>query len=216
LGSRGGKGNIKENAMTEEKEKGVLVVPDPAVAIPNTAIRNVLTAANLAKDWFADAVSEAESETESVVASVRREIVFVVCFAESYIFEWTRDVAGPGEAIKYFEKRDGHWEKLKDRWKEVPLRLFEKELIRTETEPRIDWGNDMRQVMDFRHGLVHGAASIPLGLEDEQEKPEPTLNELEEKGQGWALGVVLDLVEQLHKKTQTPMPDYLKNYLKKR
>ncbi|MDY7041405.1 MAG: hypothetical protein SVX38_11130 [Chloroflexota bacterium] len=175
---------------------------------------NVLSAANLAKDWFADAVNEAQSETEDAIASVRREIVFVVCFAESYIFEWARDVAGMGEVTKYFVKKDNRWEKLKVRWKEVPLRLFEEGLVKTETEPRIDWG-DMGVVTTYRHGLVHGAASIPVGLEDEREKPEPTLNDLNKKGQGWALGVVLDLVKQLHDKTQTPMPDYLKNYFKK-
>ena len=41
-----------------------------------------------ARDWFDDAFNETRVSDHR---SRRREILFSVCFAESYLFEWVRD-----------------------------------------------------------------------------------------------------------------------------
>lgn len=179
-----------------------------------TASAYIVAEANLAKEWFADMVREAERQTEDIVGAIRREIVFAVCFAESYIFEWAREVAGSHEVIKYFKFREP-FEDVKQKWKTVPAELHEKGLIDTESEPSIDWGQ-MGEVTKYRHGLVHGAASIPSGLkteEDEPPQPMPTLSHLRRRGQRWALAAVLKVVEQLHRETDTPLPEYLEDVL---
>ena len=45
--------------------------------------------ASFSKDWFGDALREA-GDMNSMDAR-RREIVFAVCIAENYLFEWVRD-----------------------------------------------------------------------------------------------------------------------------
>ena len=46
--------------------------------------------ASFARAWFSDALEEAGVVNDSDAR--RREIVFAVCFAESYLLEWVRDV----------------------------------------------------------------------------------------------------------------------------
>jgi len=186
---------------------------------PEVGKPTLLTAANLAKEWFADMVREAERQTEDDIGAIRREIVFAACFMESYIFEWARDVAGMDKVVEHFRLKKDDYETVKDRWKEVPVRLHkkmpEKELIASESEFCIDWG-DMGLVTKYRNGLVHGKASIPNGLkraEDGPPPPEPTLRDLLQKGQGWALESVLKVVGQLHEQTGTPVPEYLEDHL---
>lgn len=81
----------------------------------------VWIAASFAREWFADALREAAGSDEQ---SRRREIVFSVCFVESYLFEWTRDRVGPKEATDtYFPP--GVWSGVRDRWKRVMKALEE-------------------------------------------------------------------------------------------
>jgi hypothetical protein len=44
---------------------------------------------SFASDWLSDAKSEAATPLSA--ASRRREVLFAVCFAESYLYEWVRD-----------------------------------------------------------------------------------------------------------------------------
>jgi hypothetical protein len=52
-------------------------------------IAAVWLTASFAREWFNDAVHEAR--TGGDIQAKRREIVFAVSFAESYLFEWVRD-----------------------------------------------------------------------------------------------------------------------------
>jgi hypothetical protein len=49
---------------------------------------------NFSEDWYLDSLHEARSAKNGpdVHNSIRREIIFSVCFLESYIFEWVRDM----------------------------------------------------------------------------------------------------------------------------
>ncbi len=121
-----------------------------------------------------------------------------------------------GKVVEYFELEKDHYETVKERWKKVPLRLHKAELIEPQSEPSIDWGQ-MGLVTKYRDGLVHGGASIPAGLKgdegDDPPQPQPSIEGLKRKGQGWALDSVLQVVRQLHEQTDTPVPEYLKDHL---
>lgn len=174
---------------------------------------DLLVAANSAERWFADMVRETQPETGGATDSIRREVVIAVCFAESYIFEWARDVMGR-DALQYFGLENG-FEDVKRKWKRVPVDLYEAGVIEAASKPDIDW-REMGKVTEYRNGLVHGAASIPRaskGCAEEAVKPMRRLSELSGRGQGWALQAVLKVVEQLHQQTGTPIPDYLQGYL---
>lgn len=45
--------------------------------------------ASFSKDWFGDALREAGGMNS--MDARQREIVFTVCIAENYLFEWVRD-----------------------------------------------------------------------------------------------------------------------------
>lgn len=107
------------------------------------------------------------------------------------------------------------YETVEQRWRRVPLRLHTAGLIDSEAEPHLCW-DQMRELIAFRNGLVHGKASLPSGLKDRGDRsppPEPTVEQLRRRGQGWALDSVLEVVGQLHKQTGTPVPTYVEDHL---
>ena len=111
----------------DEKRRDVTVTPPPALAVSVTdgtritdeARGSIIT--HWAKAWFADALDEAK-KTQDPQAR-RREILFAVCFAESYLFEWVRDVvlAGkdPEDLNRYFPPVPRRWRRLPEKWKKV-------------------------------------------------------------------------------------------------
>lgn len=199
---------------SQKKPEPNIIQMDAAQTGTSTFLAYILVEANLAKEWLADTLKEADRETADTIGSIRREIVFAVSFAESYIFEWARDVAGSTQVLQYFNHNEP-FETVKQRWQRVPVRLHQAELIKTESKPTINWGT-MGEVTQYRNGLVHGVASIPSGLKSEKPeppKPTPTLADLSRRGQGWALSAVLNVAGQLHRQTDTPPPQYLKDYI---
>ena len=61
--------------------------------------------ASWASRWFADASREAHIGPD--VDARRREIVFAVCFVESYLFEWTRALVKPRAVFFIFPRKTG-------------------------------------------------------------------------------------------------------------
>jgi hypothetical protein len=77
---------------------------------------------SFAPEWFKDALSEARTGQDH--HSRRREILFAVCFVESYLFEWVRDEALNREfdqLNKYFPPGDRRG--ICERWKAVTKQL---------------------------------------------------------------------------------------------
>jgi hypothetical protein len=71
---------------------------------------------------------------------------------------------------------------------------------------------DWDRLLDYRNGLVHARASRPKsGAESKEQKPSPELQELDQLGPGWALGVVIERVRRLHRAVGTPVPDWVVN-----
>jgi hypothetical protein len=85
--------------------------------------------ANFAEAWLSDALQEPRRGVEHHAR--RREIMFAVCFVESYLYEFVRDHVYHGryEVLSdYFPLDDQRG--IRDRWKEVLKALFDGCLIR--------------------------------------------------------------------------------------
>lgn len=172
----------------------------------------VWNAANFSQHWYADALREGR-EGEDYHA-LRREIVFATCFAESYIFEWARNIVGVEAINDYFPpqprlKHDPRYRrKLRKKWREVPTELQADGKIHI--APKLNLSM-LGMLIKYRNGLVHAAASRPTtdSLPAEA-KPYPAIEELRKLNHGWAVKIVADLVVELHRQLGTSPPAYVK------
>src|SRR6266566_4699000 len=115
--------------------------------------------ASFAPRWFEDAKREAAIHG---LDARRREILFAVCFAESYLLEWVRDevLKRKFDALtEYFPLDDDRG--VTDRWKEVPKLLRENDLIQASPDYGRQFWQDFRKLVNYRNGLVHASASRP-------------------------------------------------------
>jgi hypothetical protein len=156
---------------------------------------------NFAEDWYRDALQEARTGTD--YNAIRREILFAACFAETYIFEWTRRKLQIEEINDYFpptarfEKDPRYRRSLVEKWRDVPKELFEAGKI--PTEPKLDISK-LSELIKFRNGLVHAAGSRPATkVQSKKTKPFPAKRDLKKLSAGWAVRIVVDLVFDLHK-----------------
>ena len=92
---------------------------------------SIILADSFAKNWYEDALNESKSTIGNKADRIRREIVFATCFAESYIFEWTRNkLPSMTDVGKYFpvnpryngDKRFRR--RVEDKWEQVPAELL--------------------------------------------------------------------------------------------
>ena len=138
--------------------------------------------------WFADARKEASLPDDQARL---REIIFAVCAVESYLFEWVRGVLhGEFRLLNHYfpANRDGRGIGIVERWKQVINHLHDDGTISAKPSFGEQYWEEFKDLVNFRNGLVHGRASRPdiEGL-TEAEKPEPTQEQLKQKGSGWRL-----------------------------
>ncbi len=169
----------------------------------------IMMSAHFAQSWFEDALREAKILDD--VHARRREIVFAVCFAETYLFEWVRDEVVRGDVRKlntYFQP--GKFRRIEEKWKDIPKELAADSLIAAApNQGDSNWQNFL-EVVAFRHGLVHAAASRPhSGDLPQKERAVPTMEDLSGLTPGWALAVVVNLIRRLHDAIQTTPPKWL-------
>jgi len=155
-----------------------------------------------APEWFADAIAEAHHRRDPHAR--RREILFAVCFAESYLFEWVRDEVLKRDFSKlkdYFKPEERP--SVLEKWKDIPKQL-------NVTPNFNNWG-EFCKLVNYRNGLVHGVASRPQTSPQpaDIEKPVPSKTMLDALPAGWAIGVVVTLVERLHDAARTSPPTWL-------
>jgi hypothetical protein len=167
---------------------------------------------SFAPEWFKDALSEARTSQDH--HSHRREILFAVCFVESYLFEWVRDEVLSrefNELGKYFF-HPGKPPGIRERWKTVIKQLEgNKKILKAPSFGYSDW-NDFVKLVNYRNGLVHARASRPetnSPISQAYAPPEPSKTELGQLQAGWAVSVVVALVRHLHDAVGTPAPDWL-------
>jgi hypothetical protein len=198
-----------DGSHTIQPPSGELVVSAP--------IATVWLTYSFAKDWYTDAVAEATRPMDSHDAqqqhrnAVRREIMFAVCAAESYLVEWVRDGALHGDFValnRYFPP--GVQRGLTEKWKDVPRALVQAGLLAA--VPQFDGrhGTEWRKLVDYRNGLVHARTARPdTGGLPPDEKPVPDFYVLNALARGWACHVVAERIEALHRACGTAPPAWL-------
>jgi len=165
-------------------------------------------ASNFAPDWFADALHEAHNGTDHNAR--RREILFAVCCAESYIVEWVRD-----EVLnRDFERLDlffppGRKRGVTAKWEEVPKELAKAKLIPAKPDHSGKCWGDWLKLVDLRDGLVHARSSRPKKKAGTEETFTPKAD-LDRLAAGWAVRVVVELVCNLHAAAGKPPPAWIK------
>ncbi len=179
--------------------------------IPVTEGLDVLiwSAGSFAHEWFNDALKEAREGRDR--NSRRREIVFAVCFTESYLFEWVRDEI-PGLRIDELSESfpDQNRRGIRERWKEVIKALQVKNRIRQVPSFEGSYWPAFVRLIDYRDGLVHAGASRPeIDAQRTIRRPLPSLTDLDQLAAGWAVQVVVTVVKQLHQAVGTNPPAWL-------
>jgi hypothetical protein len=163
---------------------------------------------SFAPEWFADAKVEAGLSGHE---HRRREILFAVCAAESYIFEWTRDTAlnhDFSNLATYFppDSKRG----VREKFREIPKVLHKDGRIKSPLDCGGQEFAEFHRLVDLRDGLVHASASRPETTgQRPEERPVPSKDELDSLQAGWALAVVQTLFEKLHRDTDTSRPTWL-------
>lgn len=164
--------------------------------------------AYFAKEWFNDAV--AEKNAGSGRAHRRREIIFAVAFAESYLVEWVRD----GFLKDYKELENfipsGDRRGVSEKWKEVTQKLVDENLLKGCPDLGTKFWCDWMKLVDYRNGLIHARLSRPMtGYISEKLKPEPNTNALDEMTPGWPISVAVAMIKEFHKAASMPLPTWM-------
>ena len=198
--------------MEQKKPPDITIPLEPLSMVASASGPTVWISDNFAQDWFSDALHEAQSGKDH--NSIRREIIYAACFAESYIFEWARSVLQIEEINDYFPPTprfsdDPRYRRdLKKKWKEIPSELYKAGKIKV--DPKLNLSG-LGTLLKYRHGLVHASASRPAtgSQPDKKAKPFPTKEELKKLRPGWAVGIIIKLVKDLHQALGTPVPGYV-------
>ena len=164
---------------------------------------------SFAPEWLADAKAEAGKPAGQIGAR-RREIIFAVAFAESYLVEWVRDEILQKNYNKFFEIFPMS-EKLsaEDKWKKVPKTLLKQGLLKASPSLNCKFWQDYLTLVQYRNGLIHAVSSSPRGVLPEEAPPLPSLATLANLKPGWAIQIVISLVSAFHEAAGTNLPAWL-------
>ena len=191
------------------RRRDVTIRPEPARAEARVPEPTLWLTYSFAPEWFHDALREAQTGHDH--HSRRREILFAVCFIESYLFEWVRD--GPlrgrfDELRDYFPIDDRRG--IYDRWRQVLKALRDNGLINRLPNVGGPHGVQWKRLLLYRNGLMHARASRPQTTARPNERmPVPSKTDLDRLAAGWALRIVIDRVRHLHEAVNTPVPEWL-------
>jgi hypothetical protein len=158
--------------------------------------------------WFADAMNEARDTDYN---ARRREILFAVCAAESYLFEWVRDDVLKSrfrEVTEYFpaNRRRG----VTGKWRELPKQLAVNGKIASAPNLGLQSWTDFVDLVKYRDGLIHARASRPLTVDTQQEElPFPTNDDLVKLSPGWPTRVVAQLIRELNLAAGLSVPQWV-------
>ena len=173
-----------------------------------------------AQHWYEDALNELRTGgVTNDLNSKRREIIFAVCFVESYLLEWARDHVFVGDMEikldkikKYFYVKKG----LAEKWKKIVKAICKEELNIKPPNFNEDYWHEFIKLVDYRHGYVHARESIPYGTDP----PDKDIFRMTSPGDtskvkvGWATRTVFNLISKLHEvtdiKTGVNPPDWLR------
>jgi hypothetical protein len=173
-------------------------------------------AGHYARAWFTNAKKQAMVDDDHDDMAKPREIVFAVCAIESYLVEWVRDevlklVNSDYKRLDEYFTIEESYDPILERWKKVIKRLLEKGAIPAQPDFTQHYWKEFSDLVKFRNGLMHGRASWPdsNSIPDKRKRAGPTNEELVKMDQGWAVGVVAEVIRQLHAAVGTPAPAWL-------
>jgi len=194
---------------SEQPTTDITINVQAAVKVASSASAKVWAYYNFSHEWFDDALNEARNGRN--YNARRREIIFAVCFAESYIFEWVRDEVIRGDFDKindYF--KPGSNKGVLEKWKDIPKQLAGEKLICAAPNIGTSYWQEWDRLVKYRNGLIHARASRPeTHSQPDDEKPLPSKAILDQLTPGWAVRVVVALVKNLHTVVQTSPPEWL-------
>lgn len=194
----------------DEELRSVTLVPPTGRLTINGNVPTIVAGTCVAPDWYNDALDQSKLSGRD---ALRREIVFVACFLESYIYEWAQselihDVNFLIEKIPPY-KANGEQARIPSllpKWKQFPGVVFSKH---GRVAPELDL-SDLKTLIIYRDGLLHATVSkMYIANEGNLSYPEPSLLDLDKIQNGWALSVAVTLVKELHRQYGTPVPRYL-------
>lgn len=160
---------------------------------------------SFAPEWLADAKAEAKKSHPS---ARRREIIFSVAFAESYLVEWVRDEILQRNFQKFFELFPAPVKlSAKDKWREIPKKLVNDGQLKGKPNLQSIFWTNWITLVDYRDGLIHAVSSRPCGTSS---TPLPSVDKLAALKPGWAVNVAIELIATFHTASDTEVPDWLK------
>jgi hypothetical protein len=147
----------------------------------------------------------------------RREIVFAVCCAESYLYEWAFAQVRAASSANDLEANT--LRHLSDsvlmlgfnkRWARIMGSLHSEGLLTAipEVESR-GHRQQWEQLLTYRNGLVHAAISQPVFGSGPVSDPPVTNSHLATLAPGWAVSVVAERIRRLHVAAGTAPPTWL-------
>lgn len=126
--------------------------------------------AQYADAWYEDALREARTGHLGDRHARRREIVFAVCCAESYLYEWAfAQVRGASSADNLYANIGKHlsdevlWKPFNARWSNVIDSLLASGLLRRRPEVQSrGHAQDWERLLGYRNALIHASISKPV------------------------------------------------------
>jgi hypothetical protein len=172
------------------------------------------TCVPFAKHWYADALGEAQRTDLSGIFyshSRRREIVFSVCLAEAYLYEFVAIEVlhlKIDDIKKYFplKSRDG----VSKQYLSIPKLLYKDGLFPRLPDFGGPHGDEWNRIIAYRDGLIHANASRAFYQgQVAEEAPKPGVNDLSALQAGWAVRTVTERIRRLHEATDIAPPQWL-------
>lgn len=165
----------------------------------------IWTTVSFSQAWLRDTYFEAIQEGPD---HRRKEVIFAICFAESYLFEFVRDVVLALDfrsTPRYFPLATRRNRGIKDRCKDVLKQLYQDGKVKGTPNWSEAFWFDFCRLVDIRDGLVHASISRP-DTEDlpKGARPSPLPADFYALQPGWALSKAVSLVKVIHETMEIP------------
>lgn len=168
----------------------------------------IAMAAHFAEQWLDDLLKEANTDGRN---ARRREILFAVTFAETFLFEWVRDHICKSwrDTFKYFPDDDRR--SVSERWKGVTKDLKNDNLIKGTPDIGTMFWSDWKVLVTQRNYLVHGHYSKPLYNESGTFN-----NTLDEMKNGLPKDITFNMISNFLYQSQKPIPPFFEEHYQKK